>query len=384
MRLTEKNLLPKVLISALVSLLCIQQVGHSAIQSAIPSAYNGWNMTNVANNEASFIMDAAGEEVGFIFQAPATGTITKISYKTGTVTTSQSLQIGIYTVDGSGDPTTTAYGGMADAVQATSASDTAYQVTLATPATAVQGDVVAVRIYWTSTAGSLRIIGSAGNISDFTSGSTAHSFPYTNLKAGAGPAWSHSARSPKFAVVYSDNSFYYTGGNYTNATVPTAQAIDSTTTPDEVGLKFTPAFKARLKGAYVRIVPPPASTFDLVLYDSADGVLETLTVDGDQSGNTSSSTHYFIFDTSVTLTAGSIYRLVVKPTATALSVYYHTINNDEFPANGLELDFIHTQRTDAGAWTDTSTQFPMISIVFDGFDDAVSAGGSTDLLGVIQ
>src|SRR5947209_14117609 len=58
-------------------------------------------------------MNATGLKVAVaILQIPATGTITAVGYRVGTMTTSDSIDVGIYTVDSSGNPTTTAYGGM--------------------------------------------------------------------------------------------------------------------------------------------------------------------------------------------------------------------------------------------------------------------------------
>ena len=58
-------------------------------------------------------LDASGEKAASIFRVPKTGNIRTLRFRLGTVTTGQTLKAGLYTVDTSGDPTTTAYGGMA-------------------------------------------------------------------------------------------------------------------------------------------------------------------------------------------------------------------------------------------------------------------------------
>ena len=78
-----------------------------------------------------FCLPKGAEKLAFIFVVPKTGTIDRVSFSLGTVTTDDSLDIGLETVDATtGAPTGSAYGSSAVATQASVASNTAYEMTL--------------------------------------------------------------------------------------------------------------------------------------------------------------------------------------------------------------------------------------------------------------
>jgi hypothetical protein len=63
---------------------------------------------SIVSSFVSRLIDATGEKYAAIIQIPKTGTISKIGFRTGTVTTSQTLRGGIETVDAAtGAPTGT-------------------------------------------------------------------------------------------------------------------------------------------------------------------------------------------------------------------------------------------------------------------------------------
>src|SRR3989337_2191615 len=124
-----------------------------------------WTGTNagIANQVSVFTLDAAGEKATTIFPIPADGNITKLGFRTATVTTGDTLKVGLYTVDASGDPTATAYKGMVAGTQAVLATEdnTYFNVTLGTQATSVvKSDKVALVIEYNSyVAGNMVITG---------------------------------------------------------------------------------------------------------------------------------------------------------------------------------------------------------------------------------
>ena len=83
----------------------------------------------------------------------------------------------------------------------------------------------------------------------------------------------------------------------------------------------------------------------------------------------------------MTLAAGTVYRLVVKPTsATSLSVYRINAQSaammDQMSGGQTMYE---TSRTDAGSWTNTTTQRILgLDLFFDGFDDAT--GGAVETI----
>ena len=227
------------------------------------------------NDLTGYLIDAAAEKVAFIFKIPKSGTITEIGFRTGAVTIADTLKIGLYTVDTSNNPTTTAYGGMVAGTQATPAANTWYNVALGTNCTATADDAAAVVIEFNSyVAGNLRIAaldgssGSSGNICGFP-----ESKQYT-------ASWANIAARPVFSIKYSDGSYGFIYGCYPVSAV-TETAFNSSSTPDERGLKFSIPFPARLSGFWLNYrVTGVTGSADVVLYDS-DGttVLQTHTID---------------------------------------------------------------------------------------------------------
>ncbi len=132
----------------------------------------------------SLLMDASGEKAAFIFKIPKSGTITEIGFRTGAVTTADTLKAGLYTVDTSNNPTATAYGGMVAGTQASPAANTWYAVALGTNCTATAGDVVAVVIEFNSYV--------AGNLNISRTGWKQWNQRFTTLPSASRQSWTAS------------------------------------------------------------------------------------------------------------------------------------------------------------------------------------------------
>ncbi len=317
-------------------------------------------------------MDATGEQIAFIFKIPKSGTITTLSIRTGAVTVTDTLKLGLYTVDTSNNPTTTAYGSMTAGTQALPASNTWYDVTLGGNCTATAGDVVALVIEFNSyVAGNLNIATLGG-----TSGSHANicGFPESRQYTAS---WAAIPTRPLFALTYSGPSYGFIYGAYPVSAI-TETNFNSSSTPDERGLKFSLPFPARLSGFWFNcLVNNVLGAADIVLYDT-DGttVLQTCSVDF-QKVNATPRMFYFQFATAQALSKDVYYRLVIKPTTTTSNAYYSFTVSAAGLLDCFEggQNFHLTTRTDAGAWTDTTTQRPYIGLILDQLDDGVGGGG---------
>jgi hypothetical protein len=132
----------------------------------------------------------------------------------------------------------------------------------------------------------------------------------------------------------------------------------------------------KIGGLWVRILPGATNSYDLVLYDS-DGTtaLKTVTIDSDQGRVTTSTTRVARF-ADVTLAANTAYRIAVKPGGTNVTIYDCTVNSvailDAFPGG---QNFYLTSRTDAGAWTETTTRKPDMGVIITAVDNGASGGG---------
>ena len=156
--------------------------------------------------------------------------------------------------------------------------------------------------------------------------------------------------------------------------------VNTGTTPDEVALKFKFPFPVKIKGWYGRITPAAGGDFQAILYDS-DGTtaLQTISYDGDIRLSNATGNYIDYFSSSQAILKDTFYRLAVKPTTTTtitLGGNTHTAAAilDALPG-GQNLH--ESTRTDAGAWTDTTTDRPQIGLIIDSADDAVGGSAAT-------
>ena len=305
------------------------------------------------------LLDASGEKFAAIFKIPKTGTVAKIGFRTGTVTTSETLKIGLETISG-GNPTGTAYGGMVAGTQAAPASDTFYTVALGTDASVTAGDSVAVVIEFNSTVGDLEI-------DSISSGGRGH--PYI---AHFTASWVRDDNLPIISIEYDDGSYEFTGMFPVEDVF--GLTFNSGSTPDEHALRFSLPFDCRVSGFWMPIDTNLAA-FDVVLYEGTT-----------QKALTSYSTSEFstnvnellvgLFSAGVDITANTEYFLAVKPGASSVSMASFSVASVAImdSLSGGQ-DFYYASRVDAGAWTTDTTKRFHLGLYIDQFDDGVGGGG---------
>ena len=158
---------------------------------------------------------------------------------------------------------------------------------------------------------------------------------------------------------------------------------NSTSSPDQRGMKFKlPAsFATTFKVAGVRMGVGPtnsAAQWSLNLYDSASNVIQNKTFTNSDAYNINSlhvRDYYFDESTLTALSPNTDYRIAVEATSAALGCMTYIELNGAFDCSSAFIPdgtFHLTTRTDAGAWTDTTTGwFPMQLII----DDLTASGG---------
>lgn len=306
-------------------------------------------------------LDAAAEQFALILEAPKAGTISKVMFPVGSVTTPGNVDVRLETVDATtGDPTGTLLATNTNGAQALSTANTSYTTTLTAGAVVTQGQRFAVVIAWAS--GNYQIRSASGNL-----GSSVL-YPYNDHFTGA---WVKVFCSPTFALEYSDGS--YPPLDYGIAwSVFTTVTVNTGTTPDEIGSRFMVPVRMRVRGLYA--YADFDGDADLLLYDAASSVLASNSMDKDIRASTSPGVQRGTFAASVTLTPNAVYRAILKPTSvTSLAVAVM-----DLPAAAVReampggLDWQYTSRTDAGVWTETTTRYMPIGLIVDGLDD----GGS--------
>lgn len=327
---------------------------------------SSWTTLNSSN------LNASGVKFASILQAPKTGSIRKIHFRVGGVTTATDTDVRIETVDpATGEASGTLWGTNTNVtvLQASITSNTwIVSPALTADASVTQGDTFAVVLAPTGTPSYIvTCIGGA---------SAAFRFPYVSFYNGT--SWiKESSLLPSVGIEYSDGSFADMPQVIPLSATPNVHAFNSGSTPDERALKFKLPVPVKVCGAWV--ADDLDGDGDLVLYDS-DGTtaLQTKSLDKDVRQGTTTGVHLVRFPGSQLLLANTFYRLSIKPTsATSLTVYSIDVNSaalfDQMPGG---QNFHYSERTDAGAWTDTTTRRLFMGLMIDGVDDG-SGGGST-------
>lgn len=339
----------------------------TSIKGGLPYPHDFGNIQSTLAGSGNTTLDAAGEKACVVFKAPKTGNIDRVGFFTRAVTAAETLRIGLETTDSSYLPTGTQYGGSAVGTQAAPSANTFYEVTLATPAAATAGDLIAAVVQFDSAIGNLQI----GNWDCF-GGTEYEGFPF--IARYTGGAWSKLGSVPGLTIRYDDGTYEFIG------TIPFGPRIDtffhSGSTPDEMGNIVRLPVQMRAWG--VQLVIGSANNFDVVLYNG-DGstVLRTLSFAGAQMPGTNGRCLWVPFSSPVTLDANTDYRLTFKPTvATNLNIREVEV----ITAAMLNMlpggsDVHKTSRTDGGAWTqNTLRRVWGLALVIDQIHDGAGGG----------
>lgn len=308
-------------------------------------------------------ISSANASAAAVLKAPKTGTISKIYVLIGTVSGSTpTIDARLETVSGQ-FPTGSLLGTNSNNTQVV-ANNTGYEITLTTPVAVTKGDILAIVITYSA--------GTTINVK-VNNAQMQSKYPYGLLKTAGTYA---AASTPVVALGYNDSTY---PENYPLVpALATATNFNSSSTPDERGNIFTLPVSLRANGIQIAYQNALASAdFDLVLYDSnGTSVLASVSMDADTLFGTSGGWMKVYFASPVTLLASTAYRVVVKPTTTNDNAWvrYQALNTTVMQALPGKGAWYGTSRTDAGAWTEVTTDFYTIGLLFDGIDSG-SGGG---------
>lgn len=336
-----------------------------------PAAIGPANITSSALSSTN--LSDADNAAAWSFCVPADGTIEAIGFLvTAENGTSPAYNTGIVTVDTSGNPTTSAYGG--SAITEAQWTSTGWKwVTLSTGATANAGDWAAVHIYPSGSTpdGSNYAAVAHGGVAD---GGINHTYL---------TSWTPAQYGAPMAIKYATTGAIY-GFALTSTT--TYVAINSGTTPDEAGMLFQVPAAMTCTGARFgadTLGWGSAATADVVLYSAADAVLASATISDKDLADPSDYVN--VFWDGVALSAATNYRLVVKPTTSTngnVTVPKWSVESAAARAMWPEgASWQWTERTNAGAWTDTDTAIGYMGLWVSDITFAAAGGGEYAYIG---
>lgn len=168
-------------------------------------------------------------------------------------------------------------------------------------------------------------------------------------------SWSalNVSRVPIVGFIYDDGT--YGGLEYVSPI--SARNIfgtfNSASTPDEYATEFIAPFDCYCDGALAHVFVTNTSTdFDFILYDSANNVLGSNTLDGNKSSDVGGYRRTTASWAPVQIVAGSTYRLAIKATtANNIAIPYVDFPSTAWKAvSEWPVNWGTTSRTDGGSW----------------------------------
>lgn len=348
-----------------------------------------WNSLN--NGHSTFTIDAATDQIEYIFRAEVALNIERLGYRYGIRTgTPVQHEISLQGVDGTGR------------ADGTIKSSTNAKATFTPPADATANNLWFWNTLTSSYAASAgedlaMVIKPVGTPDGSNNSSFAHTWGVIRTMSGhpyvvtvnAGTPTRLSFGTPCFA--YGAAATVYGYPSQGNATV----AVNSGSTPDEYGLRFLldAGFGSTFKISGTRWGgnPAAASTFKHILYSvptpgdySVTSALQTSrSFDSDMFQSTSNQSADLPFDVSLsTLNFGGEYILAIQPQGAQniTPFYMETANVAEQAAWPHGGSCYWVERTDGGTWTPRTSRIPFIEPIISDWTEP-SGGGGGPLIG---
>jgi hypothetical protein len=332
---------------------------------------------SVAVGNAS-TLSSAGHYQSYIFCAKEDMTVSHVEFRAGTATGSPTIEVRIETVDATGLPSGTLWATNTNGTTGTITSNTNVLQALTASASITKGQIFCVMMKYAS--GTSQVIGA---ISSFTT-PVQSSLPYIVTNTGT-PTKSAitTGTSPNLALGSSSTTFYHLPGAFPLSSV-TGGGFNNTNSAKK-GLRFTPPMNCRAIG--VRWYNQNAAgDYNAIIFNDAGTELSSSSTafDGDHNAASGSACLSAYFDNTVTLTAGTTYRVAIEPSsATNASVYALVLPSANYRGATAAGTTAHYTTFATATWTDTATDtIPLMDIIIDQVDDGTGSGGG-GVIGVI-
>ncbi len=344
------------------------------------------SMVNGGYGLGSDNLNETADKVGWVIQCPKSGTLDKFEFRMGNVGNNpdNGIKLSFQTVGaatGNPDGVVDQFRNITGALSANAWTVPGLMTSDGTDGgvkrTVTRGEYLACVIEFVSFVAS-----DSFNVSHLTGHISAASNNMYMVGDLFGSGYSKSTNTtPIFALKYDD-------GTYAVFPIPFWPAIDweltsynSGSTPDERALKYT-SFAQNVRTTGVWAAVDSDNAVEIVLYNAADGVVDTITLDSDFRVQNDNAMLVAPWPNGPhTLTAGAVYRVAVKPTTgSSITLGIHRLPSNAYLAAlpGGSTMLLST-RTDAGAWSDDDTRRPLIGLNIDGIEETVvppAAAGS--------
>ena len=327
-------------------------------------------------------LNAVNEAVAFIVRVPKTGTLNTAEFRLGSVgnTPDNGLKVSFQNLsgdfpDGVVDQFRDVTTGFTSNAWLTVGLITADGTDTGAKRSVTAGDYLAIVVEFVSFVAADNVGVNALNVAGNTQPAMPGSGQTYLAQRSTTSVWTIStAFFPQLGVQYDDGTWAYLGPTWYPYSGVNTATWNNTSTPDERGLFFSVTVSTRIAGMWFR--GDNTAALDVVLYDSGGSALVTVSVDTAVDSATG-GLNFLVPFPPTTLTANATYRLVVKPTSGSnVTLYdFDVPGNAYLSAVEGGIGWYYTERTDAGAWTDTNTKRPWMGILIDGVDVSSSSGG---------
>ena len=321
-------------------------------------------------------LNAVGEKVAFIVDAPAAGDVDRISFGVGNISANGNVDVDLFAIDATtGHPTGASLAGTTHAFLSTD-DNVIIEATLDASYTTTKGQRLAVVLELQS------VVNMAVN-----GWSLNGSFQQCYMLEDTGGGWGNGTRTPGVSFRYgASTGWLVPGGSWGPAPgALNTSSFNANSTPDEIGLVFSVPFACKICGFRFLFENDSDDSLKFKLYDT-DGttVLETLNHDKDERATTSLNQGDFRFTSEHTLTAGSDYRITMAPTATSGTMrlsYFEGVS--DALADSIVRNWRYTSQTNAGGFSESGNEgkIPRVGIYISQIDDGTGSGGGGDPTG---
>lgn len=353
-------------------------MGVQAIRSSVylPRPPSNPSAAPTINSSAAQVgIDAADEKVASIFQAPKSGSIRKIYWALGVVTTGATVDVRVESVNGAGEPSGVLQSTDSNAAVVVDDSNdfTKFATQLTADAVVSRGEIIAVVISNPSVSFGNMIIGAA-----FDDDSTGMSFPYGASFTGG--AWTKRQGGRILALGYSDGSVEPIPCVWPMWSAFLTYNVSTGSSPARVANRFQLPFDAYTDGAWVWVDGDNEFKVDLIGPDGATILASTLTVGSGYRVSNAGGVYFLLFDATAQVKAGQSHWLSVVPqTGGTLAAYaaqtlWFPESRDAWDlSTAMCLSHAGIAPSGQSSWTDVEDQRLFIGLHLTGFSvsDAV-------------
>jgi hypothetical protein len=349
------------------------------------------NATPTMNSQ---LLAAAADRIAITFQVPKDGVLDQFEFRLGTVTQApasgihcsiQDLTTAAAAPDGTEDQFRVVTAGLTSNTWVAPGLITSDGTDTGTKRTVQAGEILAAVLRFQSFAGgdSLNISSWQVNLtSDFSWAS------WVARSTDSGSTYTISANTaPLLALKYNDGTYAYLDGAGPPATTLNNVAFNNGSTPDERGLILRFPMPVQVSAVYARMsFNVAARDAEFRLYDS-DGtsLLGNATLIANWMESTGGRYTRRRFASDIVLAANTNYRATLLPTqAGSINLFDVDVNTAAILGameGGTAWHF--TSRTDAGAWSETTTNRPLMGLLLTAIEDGTAINSSAIFGGAI-